>query len=372
MTGDFDILPLTEPAAVRLRELEQRLASPGVSSSPDYAGLLKEHGTLLKIVTARNEVLELRKQIEECTLMLEGGDPEMTLLAKEELPELTKRQDKLIGELEERMILGDEDSERSVIVEIRAGTGGEEAGLFAGDLFRMYVRYAEKMGWKTEILDAHRTEHDGFREVVFSIQGDGVYKALRYEGGGHRVQRVPETEASGRIHTSAATVAILPEVDEVDINIRPDDLRIDTFSAGGPGGQHVNKTQSAVRITHIPSGTVVVCQDERSQHKNKARAMRILRARVYEAQREARDRERSAARKEMIGTGERSDRVRTYNFPQNRVTDHRAEITLYALDRVMGGEIEPLISALLEYDKHRRIERLTKDMARDPSLLLKR
>lgn len=361
MSSEIDILPFTDAVAEEFNRIELRIAQPGVPGSSEYSQLLRKHGTLGKIVKLRNAIIELRQRVLDNEELAESSDEELSALAEDELPELRAGLLKFETELEERLLLGDEDSGRNSIIEIRAGTGGEEAAIFAGDLYRMYCRYAETMGWKIEILEAHGSEHDGYKEVVFSLQGVDVYSRMRYEGGGHRVQRVPLTESQGRIHTSAATVAVLPEVDDVEVDIGANDLRIDTYAASGPGGQHVNRTMSAVRITHIPTGIAVACQDERSQHKNKARAMRILRAKLYEVAKEERDSERSATRKAMIGSGDRSDRVRTYNFPQNRLTDHRAEITMYSLDRIMEGALDGLIEALVEYDRRKRLEELAKD-----------
>lgn len=367
MATELDLLPFTLPAAEEFARVEKQLAESATPGSAEYTALLRKHGALSKVVRLRNNILDLRKRVAENEEMAELDD-DLAELAKDELPELRAKLEKAEIELEERLLLGDEDSSRNCIIEIRAGTGGEEAALFAADLFRMYTHYAEEHGWKVEILEVHGSDHDGYKEVVFSLQGEDVYSRMRYEGGGHRVQRVPLTEAQGRVHTSAATVAVLPEVDEVEVEVNANDLRIDTYAASGPGGQHVNRTMSAVRITHIPTGVVVACQDERSQHKNKARAMRILRSKLYELEKERIDSERSKARKTMIGSGDRSDRVRTYNFPQNRLTDHRAEITMYSLDRIMEGALDGLINALIEYDRRCRLE----ELARDPGAFLKK
>jgi peptide chain release factor 1 len=276
----------------------------------------------------------------------EEKDSDMRELAREEVKELEKRLQEAGEKLKFLLIPKDPLDEKNIIMEIRAGTGGDEAALFAADLFRMYSRFAETKGWKFEIMNSNETELGGFKEIVFSINGSNVYENLRYESGVHRVQRVPETEASGRIHTSAVTVAVLPEADETEIDIKPDDLRIDVMRAGGPGGQCVNTTDSAVRITHIPSGITVHCQDEKSQIKNKAKAMRILRARIYEAEAAKAAAERAEARKSQVGSGDRSERIRTYNFPQNRLTDHRINLTLYKLDIIMQGDVADLFDAL--------------------------
>jgi peptide chain release factor 1 len=279
-------------------------------------------------------------------MLQDEKDAEMKELAREEVRDLETRLSDAEDRLKFLLVPKDPLDEKNIIMEIRAGTGGDEAALFAADLFRMYSRFAETKTWKFEIMSSNETELGGLKEIVFSISGNNVYENLRYESGVHRVQRVPETEASGRIHTSAVTVAVLPEADETEIDIKPDDLRIDVMRAGGPGGQCVNTTDSAVRITHLPSGIVVHCQDEKSQIKNKAKAMRILRARVYEAEAEKAAAERAEARKSQVGTGDRSERIRTYNFPQNRLTDHRINLTLYKLDLIMQGDIAELFDAL--------------------------
>jgi len=289
----------------------------------------------------------LRQRLEETEALWEQEkDPELRNLAKEELEQIRFQLGEKEKELKELLVPRDPRDDKNVIMEIRAGTGGEEAALFAADLFRMYTRYAEGKGWKVEVMDANETELGGFKEIIFSVSGPGAYGDLRYESGVHRVQRVPVTEAGGRIHTSAVTVAVLPEAEETEVEIRPEDLRIDVFRASGAGGQHVNKTESAVRITHLPTGMVVTCQDEKSQHKNKARALRVLRARLYEMEEQKRLQEESAIRRSMVGSGDRSERIRTYNFPQNRITDHRINLTLYKLDSVLEGELGEIIEAL--------------------------
>ena len=312
-----------------------------------YREVMKEYSDLSEIAAARAEAQDLAAQLEDLkTLLLGEKDPDMKDLAKEEIRDIEAR----VGDAEARLkfllIPRDPLDEKNIIMEIRAGTGGEEAALFVSDLFRMYSRFAETKSWKFEIMNCNETELGGFKEIVFSVSGKNVYENLRYESGAHRVQRVPSTEASGRIHTSAVTVAVLPEADETEIDIRPDDLRIDVMRAGGPGGQSVNTTDSAVRITHIPTGTTVHCQDEKSQIKNKAKAMRILRARIYEMEAAKAAAERSEARKSQVGSGDRSERIRTYNFPQNRLTDHRINLTLYKLELVMQGDVQDLFDAL--------------------------
>ncbi|MCL2179640.1 MAG: peptide chain release factor 1 [Treponema sp.] len=312
-----------------------------------YREAMKEHSHLSEIAELSNIVEELEKQTSETkTLVQEEKDQEMKELAREELKEL---ENKLVSNRESlRLLLIPKDplDEKNIIMEIRAGTGGEEAALFASDLYRMYWRFAETKGWKFEIMNSNDTELGGIKEIVFSISGNNVYENLRYESGVHRVQRVPETEASGRIHTSAVTVAVLPEADETEIDIKQEDLRIDVMRAGGPGGQCVNTTDSAVRITHLPSGITVHCQDEKSQIKNKAKAMRILRARIYEMEEAKAAAQRAEARKNQVGSGDRSQRIRTYNFPQNRLTDHRINLTLYKLDIIMQGEAAELFDTL--------------------------
>jgi peptide chain release factor 1 len=308
---------------------------------------MKEHSHLDEIAVLYNDIEKLKKQVNETkTLVHDEKDPEMKELAQEELKELENKLSASNDKLKFLLIPKDPLDEKNIIMEIRAGTGGEEAALFAADLYRMYSRFAETKGWKFEIMNSNNTELGGIKEIVFSISGNNVYENLRYESGGHRVQRVPETEASGRIHTSAVTVAVLPEADETEIDIKQEDLRIDVMRAGGPGGQSVNTTDSAVRITHLPTGITVHCQDEKSQIKNKAKAMRIVRARIYEMEEAKAAAERAEARKTQVGSGDRSQRIRTYNFPQNRLTDHRIILTLYKLDIIMQGETAELFDAL--------------------------
>jgi peptide chain release factor 1 len=308
---------------------------------------MKEFSHLGEVAAADGEVKTFSVQLETTrALLLNEKDPEMKELAREEVRELETRMKDAEDRLKFLLVPRDPLDEKNIIMEIRAGTGGEEAALFASDLYRMYSRFAETKSWKFEIMNSNETELGGFKEIVFSVSGKNVYENLRYESGVHRVQRVPSTEASGRIHTSAVTVAVLPEADETEIDIRQEDLRIDVMRAGGPGGQCVNTTDSAVRITHLPSGITVHCQDEKSQVKNKAKAMRILRARIYEMEEAKAAAERSEARKNQVGSGDRSERIRTYNFPQNRLTDHRINLTLYKLDLVMQGDVEDLFDAL--------------------------
>jgi peptide chain release factor 1 len=335
----------------RYVEVESALVDPAViANRKEYARLSKEHADLDEIVQRYRDWRRLSAEIDGHKALLEEADPEIRDLAKAELPALRARREALEEDLKRLLVPRDPNDERNVILEIRAGTGGEEASLFAAQLFRMYGRYAEQHGWRVEMMSANPTGLGGFKEVIALIEGRGVYSRLKFEGGVHRVQRVPVTEASGRIHTSTVTVAVLPEADEVDVHIdEAKDLRIDVYRSSGPGGQSVNTTDSAVRITHLPSGLVVACQDEKSQHKNKAKGLKILRARLLERARAEQQAEVAENRRSMVGTGERSERIRTYNFPQGRVTDHRINLTLYSLDRIMEGEIEPLIDALITH-----------------------
>jgi peptide chain release factor 1 len=342
----------------RFLEIEQALLDPDVTADARrVTALSKERGSLAKIATSYGRYLDLSRQITEAEeLYALERDAEMRSYAEAELAALRGRQESEGESL--RDLLYDRKSgavHAAVILEIRAGTGGDEAALFARDLYEMYRRYAERMGWKFEVLDMEATELGGFREVSFSLSGDGAFRHIQFESGGHRVQRVPETEAQGRIHTSAATVVVLPEPEEVDIVIRTEDLLIDVMRAGGPGGQHQNKTESGVRITHLPTGVVVNCRDERSQYKNKSKAMRILRSRLFDRQRESARNERDSARRKLMGSGDRSQRIRTYNFPQNRVTDHRIGLTLYNLDQVIQGDLLALTEALIEHDRREEL-----------------
>ncbi len=332
----------------RYEELEELLADPALPEDRrEYSRVAKEHADLSEVVACYREWRKLAQEVRDNRELLQEGDPEIQDLAAEELDALKSRQDALERQLRVLLLPRDPNDDRNVLLEIRAGTGGEEASLFSADLFRMYSRYAETRGWKVEVLNSNPTGLGGFKEVVALIEGQGAYSQLKFEGGVHRVQRVPVTETSGRIHTSAVTVAVLPEADEVDVEIDPRDLRIDVFRSSGPGGQSVNTTDSAVRMTHAPTGIVVSCQDEKSQHKNKAKALKILRARLLEKTQEAQRSEIAASRKLMVGSGDRSERIRTYNFPQGRVTDHRINLTLYKLDQVMDGGVKDLIDGLI-------------------------
>nr|WP_210308832.1 peptide chain release factor 1 [Shinella fusca] len=336
-----------------MRELERRFGEieARMSAGPDsetYVRLASEYSELQPVVTKVREYEKVRGEIADLETLLadKTTDREMRDLAEMELPELKERLEGLEKEMQILLLPKDAADEKSAILEIRAGTGGSEAALFAGDLFRMYERYAAAHGWKVEVISSSEGEAGGYKEIIATITGRGVFAKLKFESGVHRVQRVPETEASGRIHTSAATVAVLPEAEEIDIEIRPEDIRIDTMRSSGAGGQHVNTTDSAVRITHLPTG-LVVTSSEKSQHQNRAKAMQILRSRLYDMERQRADSERSADRKSQVGSGDRSERIRTYNFPQGRVTDHRINLTLYKLDRMMVGEIDEVVDALL-------------------------
>jgi peptide chain release factor 1 len=334
----------------RFQKLERLLSDPEVvRDRTSYQKYLKEHGDLSKIMEVLIPYKDALQELEESHEMLKDPDPEIKELAKEEIVALTDKQKSLETRLKKLLVPKDPNDGKNVILEIRAGTGGEEAGLFAGDLFRMYSRFAEKRHWKIDLMNTHETGVGGFKEVIFMVVGKGAYSSFKFESGTHRVQRVPTTETQGRIHTSAVTVAVLPEAEDVEIHIDPGEIRVDVFRATGPGGQCVNTTDSAVRLTHIPTGVVATCQDQKSQHKNKAKAMQVLRARLLDSMISKQEAQRSQERKGQIGSGDRSERIRTYNFPQGRVTDHRIGLTLYKLDAIMEGNMEELVDELTTY-----------------------
>ncbi len=319
----------------------------------------KRASQLSNVLDTHNQIVVLEKNITESQSLLQSDDAEMREIAQQEIAEATAKKDVLDKELEDTLYPADERDDNSVFIEIRAGAGGQEAALFAASLYEMYFRYAEKRGWQASIIEESQTDLGGFKELVLHIDGKRVYKFLKFESGVHRVQRVPKTETAGRVHTSTVTVAVMPEVDDVEITINPADLRVDTYRAGGAGGQHVNKTDSAIRITHIPSGIVVQCQQERSQIKNRATAMKMLQSRLFEAEKQKQDAELSAQRKQQVGTGERAEKIRTYNYPQNRVTDHRTEETLKKLDMVMQGDMDDLLIPLIDWERTKRREKST-------------
>ncbi len=351
------LLDKLENVEKRYHELEKLLSTPEVISDREkFQTYSKELGDLKELFEKSQEYKKTIKGIEDAKLL--SKEAEMKELAEAEMKELENRKQVLEKEIEILLLPKDPYDEKNIIMEIRAGTGGEEAALFAGDLLRMYLRYAERHGLKTEMIGSNPTGLGGYKEVVLNIIGRGAYSRLKYEGGTHRVQRVPKTEAGGRIHTSAATVAVLPEAEDVDLEINPNDLRIDTYRASGAGGQHVNKTDSAVRITHLPTGVVVACQDERSQHQNRAKAMKLLRTKLLEAAEEKERKKREKARRIMVGTGDRSEKIRTYNFPQGRVTDHRIGFTIYRLEGVLDGDLDEVIEALVTADRTAKLEKL--------------
>jgi len=336
----------------RFEELERQLSDPVVlADSRKIALASREHGSLNRIASNYREFRSILKQISDTQAMLAGHDAEMKELAEAELPDLRARREDLWQQLLDITVGGEDANRASCVMEIRAGTGGEEAALFARDLFNMYQRHCETKGWKMEVLEASPAEKGGFKELVLSLQGESVFREMQYESGGHRVQRVPETEAKGRVHTSAATVVVMAEPEDVEVDLKAEDYRKDLYCASGPGGQHVNKTASAVRLTHMETGIVVAMQDERSQHKNFAKALRLLKSRIYEVRRLAEVEKRSTARKLLAGSGDRSEKIRTYNFPENRVTDHRINFTIYKLDQIIAGQVQPLTDALIEYDR---------------------
>ena len=338
----------------RFEELEQQMSDPEVmSDSSKISAVAREHGSLAKVATKFRRFKELNQEIAEVAEMAESHDPEEREMAEMELPALKAKREALWDELLD-LTVGGEDANRSrCVMEIRAGTGGDEAALFARNLYDMYKKHSEVKGWKVEVMYANPTELGGFKEILLGISGEGSFRELQYESGGHRVQRVPETEAKGRIHTSAATVAVLPEPEDVEIDLKPDDYEVQRYAASaGPGGQHVNKTASAVRLFHHDSGIIVQCSDERSQHKNLARALRLLKSKLYERKREEEAKRRSDHRKLLVCSGDRSQRIRTYNFPENRVTDHRINLTLYKLDQIIAGDLQPITDGLIDHDRN--------------------
>ncbi len=348
-----------ESVAQRFRKLEEELSNAELlANQKEYQKVAREHSELASIVESFEHYKHLNRQVEDNQELLEQEtDSEMRELIRQDIAELKRRLESTETQLKLMLVPKDPKDEKNVILEIRAGTGGEEAALFVADLFRMYTRYAEIRKWKVEILDTHSTGIGGLKEVIASVIGQGAYSRMKYERGVHRVQRVPVTESQGRIHTSAVTVAVLPEAEEVDVYIDPNDIRVDVFRSSGPGGQSVNTTDSAVRVTHIPSGLVVICQDEKSQHKNKAKALKVLRARLLDQMQSEQEERIAQDRKSQVGTGDRSERIRTYNFPQNRVSDHRINLTLYKLDAVLSGMLDEIIDPLITHFQAEALKR---------------
>ena len=362
MTEQKDsLLAKLDQIEARYGEIEKQISEPEVASNPArLIALSKEQGKLKTIVTKYRQYKKAGAGIEEAEQILSdsSADEDFKTLAKEEMQQLQGQKNTLLEEITSSIVMADDMDIDSVIMEIRAGTGGEEAALFARDLYGMYMKYAESRRWKVEQLDFSATEKNGFREVIFGIKGPGVWSELGYEGGGHRVQRVPQTESQGRLHTSAATVAVLPEPEELDIQIAPEDVVEHVSRSGGPGGQSVNKLNSAIKLEHIPTGITVSMQDEKSQHKNRSKAWRVLRSRIYEHHMSKKRAERDSQRKSMIGSGDMSQKIRTYNFPQNRVTDHRINLSIYGLDKVLAGDLAELIAALKDHDRQQRLKNL--------------
>ena len=344
---------MLEEKLARFEHLESQMTDPDVlSDSSRMAAIAREHGSLAKLVKKYRRFKVVLSEIEEVRELAEKGDSEEREMAEEELQTLLTEREEIWNDLLDTTIGGDDANRRRCVLEIRAGTGGDEAALFARNLYEMYKRYAEVKGWKYKPLEASPTELGGFKEVMVSVEGEGCFRELQYESGGHRVQRVPETEAKGRIHTSAATVAVLPEPEDVEVDLKPDDYEVERYAASsGPGGQHVNKTSSAIRLVHKDTGLVVKCFEERSQHKNLAKALRILKSRLYNHFQQQEDKQRADTRKSLVGSGDRSQRIRTYNFPENRITDHRINLTLYKLDQVIAGNLKPVTDALIDHDR---------------------
>ena len=356
----YDFMEKLEELILQYQELNKKISDPQIIKDHNlYQKLIKEHVKLKKIIDKYHQYTKVLDGIKEARTILDSEeDNDVKELAELELQELLPEKEQLEEELPLLLLPENPNDQKNVIVEIRAGAGGDEAGLFAADLYRMYSRYAEKMGWKTDVMNSNTSGIGGFKEIIFTVEGNEVYGRLKYESGVHRVQRVPSTESSGRIHTSTATVAVLPEVEEVDIEIDPNELKIDVYRSSGPGGQSVNTTDSAVRITHLPTGLVVTCQDEKSQHKNKAKAMRILRARINELYEQEQQAEIDEARKSQVGSGERSEKIRTYNFPQGRVSDHRINLTVHKLEQILAGELDFVIEELIREDTIKRLQKV--------------
>jgi len=359
------ILTKLEQLSMRLEEVGAMLSDPEVASDQKkFRELSIEHSQLTPVNEQFSQYLATQEDIEAAEAMMLEDDDEMRAMAKEEILEGKVKLEQLDLELKKALLPKDPNDSRNIIIEIRAGTGGDEASIFSGDLFKMYSRYVEKQKWQMEIMSSNIGDHGGFKEVIARISGDSVYAKLKFESGAHRVQRVPETESQGRVHTSACTVAIMPEVENIEeININMGDVRVDTFRASGAGGQHVNKTDSAVRVTHIPTGTVVECQDGRSQHKNKAQAMSVLASRILDAQQQVQQKEQASTRKELVGSGDRSQRIRTYNYPQGRITDHRINLTLYKLAEIMEGDLESIIEPLIVEQQTNQLTELNDALA---------
>ncbi len=357
------ILSKLEILSARHEEIAGLLSEPEIINDQNkFRALSMEYSQLEDVVKNFNAYLEAKSDFDAAEEMLKEDDAEMREMAEEEQKVAQQKMQELEVELQKLLLPKDPNDNNNVFVEIRAGTGGDEAAIFAGDLFRMYSRYAESKRWQTEVMNSNEGEHGGYKEIILRIIGAGAYSNLKFESGAHRVQRVPETESQGRVHTSAATVAVIPEADDVEmIVINPADLRVDTFRASGAGGQHVNKTDSAIRLTHLPTGTVVECQDERSQHKNKARAMSLLQARIYDAEKQKQDKEQAAERKSLVGSGDRSERIRTYNYPQGRMTDHRINLTLYKLDEIMQGGLSHVVEPLMNEHQAEQLANLAEE-----------
>jgi peptide chain release factor 1 len=360
------LLAKLDALAERHKEVEQLLSDPDVASDgARLASIAREHGYLSKLIEKREQIRRARQRRQEGeeSLVESPEDAELQQLAREEIEEAGVEEERLLQEVVDLLVSDEQEADRNVIMEIRAGTGGEEAALFAADLFRMYTRYAEKRGWKTELMDSSTTDLGGMREVVFSITGRGAWDRLCHESGGHRVQRVPQTESQGRIHTSLATVAVLPEAEDIDIQIEPDDIEMSFIHSSGPGGQHVNKTSSCVRLVHKPTGITVRCQDEKSQQANRKKAMKVLRAKLYEMQLREHREERDAMRRSQVGSGDRNERIRTYNFPQDRITDHRIGLDVFGIETFLMGDCERMFDALAVYDRQERIKALAESAA---------